>query len=181
MLTEPTLDRLRALRLIDWAVDAAGPMDAWTRPQVLGNRSAIPTSAHRHPRRVRGRRTQTTDTDRAPNRYHWRRTPVNLSRSSASLRSDHDAVDGLITMGGMRRLRCGWPKQVSFRTLTSRRTANVSSPSCPTAGSTSREPRAAWSSCRTSPTRYGGALADHGHADPENRRCRQTQDSSTLN
>jgi hypothetical protein len=43
------------------------------------------------------------------------------------------------------------------------------------------EQRAAWSSCRTSPTRYGGALADHGHADPENRRGRQTQDSSTLN
>jgi hypothetical protein len=29
------------------AVDADGPMDARTRPQVLGNRFAIPTSAHK--------------------------------------------------------------------------------------------------------------------------------------
>jgi hypothetical protein len=31
------------------AVDADRPMDARTRPQVLGNRFAIPTSAHKPP------------------------------------------------------------------------------------------------------------------------------------
>ncbi len=46
----------------------------------------------------REEREQNEDTVRAPSHYHWRRTPHNLSRSSASLRSDHDAVVPVITM-----------------------------------------------------------------------------------
>jgi hypothetical protein len=40
------------------------------------------------------RKTQTAHRDH----FHWRRTPDNLSRSSTSLRSDHDAVVPVITM-----------------------------------------------------------------------------------
>ena len=58
-------------------------------------RRRLSHTAHRHHRRVREReeprRTKTQT-------VHWRRTPVNLFRSSASLRSDHDAVVPVITI-----------------------------------------------------------------------------------
>ena len=72
--------------------------DRWTRRRAhrsLENRAdAVSHTAHRHHRRVRGE----DKADDGTKTHHWRRIPVNLSRSSASLRSDHDAAVPVIMM-----------------------------------------------------------------------------------
>jgi hypothetical protein len=76
--------------------------DLWTRRRAhrsLENRAdAVSHTAHRHHRMRKGERKRRRKTDRTSSHYRWRRTPDNLSRSSASLRSDHDAAVPVITM-----------------------------------------------------------------------------------
>lgn len=82
--------------------------DLWTRRRAhrsLENRAdAVSHTAHRHHRHVK-RKKKTEDTDRALEAntgYPIPQLSVASLRSRCSGPRDHDGVDGLITMGGMR-------------------------------------------------------------------------------
>jgi hypothetical protein len=82
------------------AVDGARPMDAQTRPQVFGKPRGR-GFPHRPPPSHNGKEKDETQNNTVPVNCAtttWRTNTGNLSRSSASLRSDHDAVVPVITM-----------------------------------------------------------------------------------